>query len=143
MGLESSDRFDPGFQENLPLPLSRLYARAFHAKGERDRHDHAFHLVEANLKLAASALAGLRIPPIISVLRIISRISNKCMRNVLSGPMGFIVPISGPLSTAIWTVGFYVTVSPGSDVFWGTSYILFVKRKSKKKIKPLKTMDSK
>ena len=30
--------------------------------------------------------------------------------------MGFIVPISGPSSTAIWTVGFYVTVSPGSDV---------------------------
>jgi len=66
MGLESSDRFHPGFQENLPLPLSRLYVRAFHAKGERDRHDHAFHLVEASLKLAASALADLRIPPIIS-----------------------------------------------------------------------------
>jgi hypothetical protein len=30
--------------------------------------------------------------------------------------MGFIVPICGPSSTAIWTVGFYVTVSPGSDV---------------------------
>jgi len=38
------------------------------------------------------------------------------MRNVLSGPMCFIVPICGPSSTAIRTVGFYVTVSPGSDV---------------------------
>ena len=30
------------------------------------------------LKIPSTALAGLRIPPIISVLRIISRISNKC-----------------------------------------------------------------
>jgi hypothetical protein len=30
-----------------------------------------------------------------------------------------------------------------NDTDLGTSYILFVKRKSKKKIKPLKTMDSK
>ena len=30
--------------------------------------------------------------------------------------MGFAVPISGPSSTATWTVGFYITVLPGSDV---------------------------
>ena len=47
-------------------------------------------------KTVSTALAGLRIPPSISVLRIISRISNKCMRSALSGPMGFTVPICGP-----------------------------------------------
>jgi WD40 repeat protein/serine/threonine protein kinase len=50
--------FDAGFQSSLPLPLARLYTRAHHAKGERERHDHAFHLVEAALKLAAAALVG-------------------------------------------------------------------------------------
>jgi WD40 repeat protein/serine/threonine protein kinase len=55
MGLESA--FDVGFQSSLPLPLARLYTRAHHAKGERERHDHAFHLVEAALKLGAAALA--------------------------------------------------------------------------------------
>ena len=50
------------------------------------------------------------------VSRIISKPLNGSMRNVLSGPMCFIVPICGPSSTAIRTVGFYVTVSPGSDV---------------------------
>ncbi len=47
--------FDPAFQITLPLPVARLYARAHHAKGDRERHDHAFHLVEASLKLAAAA----------------------------------------------------------------------------------------
>ena len=41
---------------------------------------------------------------------------NGSMRNVLSGPMGFIVPISGSSSTVTWTAGFSVTASPGSDV---------------------------
>ena len=48
--------FDPSVQASLPLPLARLYTRAFHAKSPRDRHDHAFHLLEASLKLVASAL---------------------------------------------------------------------------------------
>ena len=46
------------FQAVLPLPLARLYARAHHAKGERERHDYALHLVEASLKLAAAALVA-------------------------------------------------------------------------------------
>jgi WD40 repeat protein/serine/threonine protein kinase len=50
--------FDAIFQTRLPLPLARLYARAFHAKGERERHDHAFHLLEAGLKLAAAAFVA-------------------------------------------------------------------------------------
>ena len=41
--------FQPAFQGQFPLPLARLYARAFHAKGERERHDYAFHLVEASV----------------------------------------------------------------------------------------------
>src|SRR5688572_10380338 len=48
--------FDPSVQASLPLPLARLYTRAFHAKSPRDRHDHAFHLLEASLKLVATAL---------------------------------------------------------------------------------------
>ena len=66
--------------------------------------------------MASTDLAGARILHIISVLRIISRSLNGSMKSVFSGPMGFIVPICGPSSTAIWTVGFCVTVSPGSDV---------------------------
>ena len=50
------------------------------------------------------------------VSRIISKPLNGSMRNVLSGPMGFIVPICGPSSTAIWTMAFCVTVLLGSDV---------------------------
>ncbi len=50
--------FDRAFQGDLPLPLSRLYTRTYHAKGERDRHDHAFHLVECALKIAAIALVA-------------------------------------------------------------------------------------
>ena len=59
---------------------------------------------------------GRRIPPITIVSKIISKPLNGSMKNALSGPTGFIVPISGPSSTAIWTMGFYVMVSPGSDV---------------------------
>src|SRR6266508_4347246 len=50
--------FAPLLQLGLPLPLSRLYARAHNAKGERERHDYAFHLLEAGLKLTASALVA-------------------------------------------------------------------------------------
>jgi len=67
-------------------------------------------------KMPSTGVAGRRIPPITIVSKITSKPLNGSMRNVLSGPMGFIVPICGPSSTAIWTVGFYVTVSPGSDV---------------------------
>jgi hypothetical protein len=37
----------------LPLPLAQLYSRAFNAKDGRARHDNAFYLFEATIKLAA------------------------------------------------------------------------------------------
>jgi hypothetical protein len=37
----------------LPLPLAQLYSRAFNAKDPRSRHDNAFYLFEATIKLAA------------------------------------------------------------------------------------------
>ncbi|MBV9126077.1 MAG: hypothetical protein JO112_22220, partial [Planctomycetes bacterium] len=40
----------------LPLPLAQLYGRAHHAKDARARHDHAFYLFEAAVKLAAAPL---------------------------------------------------------------------------------------
>ena len=53
-----ADSFDSSFQVSLPLPLARLYTRAYHAKSPRDRHDLAFHLLEASLKLSTAALAA-------------------------------------------------------------------------------------
>ena len=53
-----ADPFDSSFQVSLPLPLARLYTRAYHAKSPRDRHDLAFHLLEASLKLSAAALVA-------------------------------------------------------------------------------------
>ncbi|MBI4606368.1 MAG: hypothetical protein HY721_30755 [Planctomycetes bacterium] len=50
--------FDPIFQTQLPLPLARLYVLAYHAREDRERHDHCLLLAEATLKLAASALVG-------------------------------------------------------------------------------------
>lgn len=38
----------------LPLPLAQLYARAHNGKSAKDRHDNAFYLFEAAVKLAAS-----------------------------------------------------------------------------------------
>jgi hypothetical protein len=38
----------------LPLPLAQLYSRAFNAKDPRSRHDNAFYLFEATIKLAAA-----------------------------------------------------------------------------------------
>ena len=67
-------------------------------------------------KMPSTGLAGRRIPSITIVSRITSKTLNGSMRNVLSGLMGFIVLMCGPSSTAIWTVGFCVTVSPRSDV---------------------------
>lgn len=49
----------------LPLPLAQLLLRARHAKYPRSRHDNAYYLIEASLKLAAAVsvstyLAGVR-----------------------------------------------------------------------------------
>ncbi len=40
----------------LPLPLAQLYSRAYNAKDARGRHDNAFYLCEALVKLAAAPL---------------------------------------------------------------------------------------
>jgi WD40 repeat protein/serine/threonine protein kinase len=43
----------------LPFPLGHLYNRAFNAKAARSRHDNAFYLFEALVKMASSvAIAG-------------------------------------------------------------------------------------
>src|SRR5262245_24131682 len=42
----------------LPLPLAQLYGRAHNAKDARSRHDNAFYLFEAWIKLAAAPLAA-------------------------------------------------------------------------------------
>jgi WD40 repeat protein/serine/threonine protein kinase/tetratricopeptide (TPR) repeat protein len=42
----------------LPLPLAQLYSRAFNAKDPRSRHDNAFYLFEATIKLAAAPVAA-------------------------------------------------------------------------------------
>jgi len=49
-------RVAPVFQATIPFPLARLYTRAHHAKGARESHDYAFHLLEASLKLSVAAL---------------------------------------------------------------------------------------
>jgi serine/threonine protein kinase len=47
--------FDDALAQRLPLPLAQLYRRAFNAKGARDRHDAAYYLWEAALKLLGAA----------------------------------------------------------------------------------------
>src|SRR4029077_14993631 len=42
----------------LPLPLAQLYSRAYNAKDARGRHDNAFYLFEALIKLGASVLTA-------------------------------------------------------------------------------------
>jgi serine/threonine protein kinase/WD40 repeat protein len=39
----------------LPLPLAHLYSRAYNAKDARSRHDNAFYLCEALIKLSAAS----------------------------------------------------------------------------------------
>jgi serine/threonine protein kinase len=47
--------FDDELARRLPLPLAKLYRRAHNAKAPKDRHDTAFYLWEATLRLLASA----------------------------------------------------------------------------------------
>ena len=47
--------FDDDLARRLPLPLAQLYRRAHNAKTDRDRHDTAYCLWEASLKLLGSA----------------------------------------------------------------------------------------
>ncbi|KAF0244595.1 MAG: serine/threonine protein [Planctomycetota bacterium] len=49
------DSFRTDLRDRLPLPLARLYRRAFNAKAGSDRHANAFYLLEALLKFAAGA----------------------------------------------------------------------------------------
>ncbi len=48
------DRFHRDYLVRLPLPLAQLYSRAHNAKQARARHDNAFYLCEALIKLAAA-----------------------------------------------------------------------------------------
>lgn len=53
------DEFRREYLLRLPLPLAQLYGRTYNAKSARERHDNAFYLVEALVKLIAStATAG-------------------------------------------------------------------------------------
>jgi hypothetical protein len=42
----------------LPLPVAQLYSRAFNAKDGRARHDNAYYLFEALIKLSAADAAA-------------------------------------------------------------------------------------
>ena len=42
----------------LPLPLAQLYSRAYNAKDTRSRHDHAYYIFEATIKLTTCVLAA-------------------------------------------------------------------------------------
>src|SRR5271169_6656627 len=42
----------------LPLPLAQLYSRAFNAKDGRARHDNAYYLFEALIKLSAAPVVA-------------------------------------------------------------------------------------
>ena len=55
------DTFHRDYLVRLPLPLAQLYSRAHNAKHPRARHDNAFYLCEALIKLAAA-------PPILAYL---------------------------------------------------------------------------
>jgi len=50
------DRFHREYLVRLPLPLAQLYSRAHNGKLARARHDNAFYLCEALIKLAATPL---------------------------------------------------------------------------------------
>lgn len=50
----TSSEFRREYLVRLPLPLAQLYGRAFNAKSPRERHDNAFYLFEALVKLAAT-----------------------------------------------------------------------------------------
>lgn len=54
-GLEASAKLI----DQLPLPLSQLYRRARNAKSCHDRHQNAYLLAEASLKLATAARVGI------------------------------------------------------------------------------------
>jgi WD40 repeat protein/serine/threonine protein kinase len=54
----ATSQFHREYLLRLPLPLAQLYARAHNAKDARGRHDNAFYLFEATIKLAATPLVA-------------------------------------------------------------------------------------
>src|SRR3954452_8293853 len=54
-GMDLGPSCDEDLVRRLPLPLARLYRRAHNAKGPFDRHQAAYFLWEAALRLLASA----------------------------------------------------------------------------------------
>ncbi|MBI4601196.1 MAG: PQQ-binding-like beta-propeller repeat protein [Planctomycetes bacterium] len=101
--------FDRSFLAEIPLPLPRLYTRAHHAKGERERHDHALHLLEAGLKLAAAALvsryrgSGERAEKVDATLRHLALPSLGQWRDIVRGTLGFLAgpPLADPWARRI------------------------------------------
>jgi len=53
-----SQEFRREYLLRLPLPLAHLYGAAYNAKDPRQRHDNAFYLCEALVKLAAAPLVA-------------------------------------------------------------------------------------
>ena len=52
------DGFPAEYLVRLPLPLAQLYSRAFNAKDGRARHDNAYYLFEALIKLSAAPVVA-------------------------------------------------------------------------------------
>ena len=59
----------------LPLPLAQLYRYAYNAKDARRRHDNAFYLCEALIKLSATPAAA-------CYLREVNREVPECRRSI-------------------------------------------------------------
>jgi hypothetical protein len=70
----------------LPLPLAQLYSRAFNAKDPRSRHDNAFYLFEATIKLAAAPAVACYVRDVSSAPRALAFES----RHAANGRMGTI-----------------------------------------------------
>lgn len=54
----STPQFHREYLTRLPLPIAQLYSRAHNAKDARGRHDNAFYLFEALIKLAGAPLVA-------------------------------------------------------------------------------------
>jgi hypothetical protein len=53
-----ADEFHREYLVRLPLPLAQLYNRAYNDKSPRSRHDNAFYLFKALVKLIAAPLVA-------------------------------------------------------------------------------------
>jgi len=90
------DTFHRDYLVRLPLPLAQLYSRAHNAKQARARHDNAFYLCEALIKLAAA-------PAIVAYLNEASRQMSRAARlwNCLVHWFSTATPSSGTVPVAL------------------------------------------